>query len=121
MPRDHRSRPYPIATHISPVATTNTRVRLRIPRSPLFLQKPLNSPYLLPYEKPSNAVTLSAFVQTPTEPAPAIWVSLGSMYVLPSNATLIAGPENSTRSVCHVFFGTGASTYLMVLRLPPSV
>ena len=35
--------------------------------------------------------------------------------------TLIALPAKSTRSVCHVLAGTGASTYFNVLREPPSV
>src|SRR2546421_780522 len=38
-----------------------------------------------PKEKSSNAVTLSAFVQTPTAPGPVIWPSSSSMYGLPSN------------------------------------
>src|SRR5437660_576532 len=40
------------------------------------------------------------------------------MYCLPSRITRIFFPENSTRSACQTFPGTGASTYLIVLRRP---
>jgi hypothetical protein len=43
------------------------------------------------------------------------------MYVLPFSITLICLPANSTRSVCQVFNGAGALTYLMVFRLPFAV
>src|SRR6266446_2703339 len=74
-----------------------------------------------PKEKSSNAVTLSAFVQTPTAPGPVIWPSSSSMYGLPSNKTLMCFAVNSTRNVCHCLEATGASTYLIVIRRPPSV
>src|SRR4029077_10778055 len=74
-----------------------------------------------PNEKSSNAVTLSAFVQTPTAPAPVIWSSSSSMHGLPSNSTLMCLAENSTRNRCHSLPVTGASTYLIVIRCPPSV
>ena len=53
-----------------------------------------------PQRKSANAVTLSAFVQTPTAPAPATCASSTSMVHLPSNTTAIRVPANSTRSVC---------------------
>jgi hypothetical protein len=40
---------------------------------------------------------------------------------LPSSETAMRVPANSTRSVCQTPAWTGASTYLMVLRLPRSV
>src|SRR5262252_5249923 len=42
-------------------------------------------PYLPPHEKSSNAVTLSAFVHTPTAPAPEMCSSSKSMYCFPSS------------------------------------
>src|SRR5882762_10819630 len=79
------------------------------------------SVHVPPKAKSSNAVTLSAFVQTPTAPAPVIWPSSSSMYGLPSNNTLMCLAENSTRKRCHWLPVTGASTYLIVIRCPPSV
>ena len=65
-----------------------------------------------------KSVTLSAFVHRPTAPAPPICPSSTSMYAFPSSATRIRVPANSARSVCHWFFATGASTYLIVMRRP---
>src|SRR5262249_17050127 len=74
-----------------------------------------------PNVKSSKSVTLSALVQTPTAPAPEMCLSSTSMRATPSRITRMRVPANSTRSVCHVLPATGASTYLIVLRLPRSV
>ncbi len=55
----------------------------------------------LSYVKLSNAVTLSALVQTPTAPDPLTWSSSISIYRVPSRETRMLLPENSTRNVCH--------------------
>src|SRR5688572_3261809 len=74
-----------------------------------------------PNAKSSNTVTLSALVHRPTAPAPLMRLSCTSIYVLPLSDTLIDAPAKSTRSVCHMFLATGASTYLIVLRRPLAV
>ena len=75
--------------------------------------------FLPPFRRKSssNNVTLSAFVQTPTRPEPAMLVvNLDVGLAVERNSDAL--PEKSTRSACHSFFATGASTYLMVIRRP---
>jgi hypothetical protein len=78
--------------------------------------------HFVPKLKASKEVTLSALVHTPTAPAP------GDVRVVELDArrrrrriTRMRVALNSTRSVCQASRATGASTYLMVLREPPSV
>src|SRR5688572_7475780 len=59
-----------------------------------------------PKAKSSKRVTLSALVQRPTLPASANVESSTSKSALPSTITLNRLPENSTRSVYHLFLAT---------------